>query len=324
MLQPPRSRASTVHEKRGEGVRTIVIALGANLLIAAAKLVAGLVAHSTAMLAESAHSLADSLNEVLLGISMYRARQPAHDAHPMGHRREMFLWALIAALASFLIGGCVSVALAIRTMVNGGEATRPLIAWIVLAVSFIADGASWIQSMRQAREQAREYGLGVREYLLRASDPVVRAVVVEDSAALIGLLIAGGGLLITQLTKSDMPDAIASLLIGILLGVTAVGLARPLADFLVGRSMHAEDLQKLRAIIDTSPAVESIVSLRAVYTGPEEVIVAAKVRPAPRMTVEEITRAMDDLDRNLREASLLVADVFLDLTSGKIGADVNR
>ena len=266
------------------------------------------------MLAESAHSFADSMNEVLLGISLRRARKPAHDEHPIGHGREQFLWAFLAAIGSFLIGGCVSVALAVRSLRVGNETTRPLLASIVLAISFIADGISWLQSLRQARRQAAEYQLGLWSYLVRASDPIVRAVFVEDAAALLGVLIAATGLLISQMTNSHTPDAIASLLIGILLALTAIGLARPLADFLVGRSLHPRQLEKLRTIVQASPAVKDIVSLQAVYTGPEEVIVAAKIRPVTTMSIEEVTRAMDELDRKLRAESQLVGDVYLDLT----------
>lgn len=304
---------------RGESVRTIVIALAANVLIAAAKLVAGLMSHSTAMLAEAAHSLADSLNEVLLGISVGRAKQPAHQDHPLGHGREQFLWAFLAAIGSFLIGGCFSIAMAIWTLEKNTRLESARIAWIVLAVSFVAEGASLVQSVRQTRRQAAEFQLNFREYLRRASDPTVRAVVVEDSAALIGILIAAAGLIFSETTKSSRPDAIASLLIGILLAITAIGLSRPLADFLVGRSIHRDQLEKLHAIVVASPAVAEVIALQAVYTGPEEVVVAAKIRPHMTMGAGELARAMDDLDHKLRAGSSLVADVYLDLTNR--GAD---
>ena len=305
-----RSRAAEEHDERGESVRTIVVALVANVVIAIAKLIAGLVSHSTALLAESAHSFADSLNEVLLGISVRRARKPPDADHPLGHGREQFLWAFMAAIGSFLIGGCLSVFLAIRTLRMGEETTRPGIAWTVLAVSFVADGISLIQSLRHARRQSKEFGLGLWDYIRRASDPTIRAVVVEDSAAVIGVVIAAIGLLI----DTPKADGIASLLIGILLAATAVGLARPLADFLVGRSIHPERLAELRDVVQASPAVDRIISLRAVYSGPEEVIVAAKIKPSKNMTVEQVTLAMDKLDHELRAVSSLVADVFLDLT----------
>jgi cation diffusion facilitator family transporter len=298
----------------GGSVRTVFIALAANVAVAIAKLVAGLLSGSTAMLAEAAHSFADSLNEVFLGISLRRARRPPDATHPLGHGRERFLWALMAAIASFLIGGCLSVFMAIRKFGVHEPVGSAVAAWVVLAVSFAADGASWLQSVGQARREAREHGRSVWRHLVRSSEPLVRAIVVEDSAALIGLAIAAAGLLLRQLLGTNTPDAVASLLIGILLAITAFGLARPLADFLVGRNLPPEELQKLQAILATCPAIEQILTLQAVYTGPEEVIVAAKVHPSKGTTVEELARAMDDLDHKLRTASPFVADVYLDVT----------
>ena len=317
MLRPTnrRSRAALKRIERNESWRTIVIALAANVVIAIAKLISGLMSGSTALLAESAHSLADASNEVLLGISLRRATAPADELHPLGHGRERFLWAFLAAIASFLIGGCFSVGMAIRQLLHSEALGKATAAWIVLGVAFIGDGISLVQSLRQARREAAERGWNVWFHLLRSSDPTVRAVVVEDSAALIGLVLAAVGLLLSHHFGNDRPDAIASLLIGLLMAATAFGLGRPLADFLVGKSLPPALLAELRAIIDRDDAVEEILSMQAVYIGPEEVIVSAKVRPSPQLTVEQLGRAMDDLDHALREASPFVADVFIDVTA---------
>ena len=296
-------------------MRTVFVALAANVIIAAAKLVAGLLAGSSAMLAEAAHSVADSLNEIFLGISLRRSRRPPDAIHPLGHGRERFLWALMAAIASFLIGGCLSVAMAVWQFRSPRVPGSALASWIVLAVSFAADGTSWLQSIGQARREARERGRNVWRHLVRSSEPLVRAIVVEDTAALIGLVIAAVGLLLRDILRSDRPDAVASLLIGILLAVTAFGLARPLADFLVGRSLPPELLEELRKILQASSAVQEVVTLQAVYTGPEEVIVAAKIRPSKLATTDDLARALDDLDHELRKASEFVADVYIDVTT---------
>jgi cation diffusion facilitator family transporter len=317
MLRPTnrRSRAALRRIERNESWRTIVIALAANVVIAIAKLISGLMSGSTALLAESAHSLADASNEVFLGISLRRATAPADDLHPLGHGRERFLWAFLAAIASFLIGGCFSVGMAIRQLMHSETMGNPTSAWIVLGVAFAGDGISLVQSLRQARSEAEERGWNLWFRLFRSSDPTVRAVVVEDSAALIGLVFAAIGLLLSHHFGSDRPDAFASLLIGLLMAATAFGLGRPLADFLVGKSLPANLLDEIRALIDRDDAVEEILSLHAVYIGPEEVIVAAKVRPSPRLTAEQLGRAMDDLDHALRETSPYVADVFIDVTA---------
>src|SRR5262245_20783243 len=244
---PPQRRSATALRRAaaGESTRTVVIAFLANIVIAVAKLIAGLTSRSTGMLAEAAHSAADSVNEVFLGIGLYRQGAPADAIHPSGHGRERFLWSFMAAISSFLIGGCVSIALAVaelneRHAVPGGPA-----AWIVVCISFLAEGASWLQGMRQARAQAKEYELTLWRYLINSSDPLVRAIVVEDSAALIGLCLAAGGLLLSRIWETNVPDSIASLLIGVLLTMTAFGLARPLADFLVGRSIPAPFFERL-------------------------------------------------------------------------------
>ena len=320
MLSNQQRRRSSIALRRaaeGESVRTIVIALLANLVIAAAKLMAGLASYSTGMLAEAAHSAADSVNEIFLAIGLHREKDPPDELHPLGHGRERFLWAFMAAIASFLIGGCLSIVLAIRELETRHPVGATTAAWIVLAISFAADGVSWLQSMRQARRQAREYKLTVWRYLVRASDPVVRAIVVEDSAALAGLTIAAGGLLASRVARTNVPDSIASLLIGLLLAVTAFAVARPLADFLIGRSLPPEQLKDVHALVSQNPAIEEVLTLRAVYSGPEEVVVIAKVHPSPHMNIDELSSAMDDLDHKIRSRFPLVADVFIDVTNAR-------
>ena len=284
----PRRRSAIAlrRAKGGEGTRTIIIALLANIVIAVAKLVGGLVSGSSGLLAEAAHSAADSVNEIFLAIGLHRDRQPPDAEHPEGHGRERFLWAFMAAIASFLIGGCLSIAMAVAGLKTHHPVPSGVTPSVILAVSFVADGASWLQSMGQARSQAREYQLNVWRNILHASDPVVRAVVFEDSAALIGLCLAAIGLVLSRLLESSVPDSLASLLIGLLLAVTAFGLGRPFADFLIGRSLPPQQFKKLQAIVKDDAAIEQILSLRAIYSGPEEVIVMAKARPAADMNID--------------------------------------
>jgi cation diffusion facilitator family transporter len=303
--------------EEGESLRTIVIALLANVAIGVAKLIAGLVSGSSAMIAEAAHSAADCVNEGFLALGLYRAKLPPDERHPFGHARERFLWAFMAAIASFLIGGCLSIGIAIRELEHRRPVGSHLAAWIVLAVSFAADGTSWLQAMRQARRQAKDYGISVWRYIGRASDPVVRAVLVEDSAALIGILLAAGGLLVAGITRSSVPDSLASLLIGLLLAGTAFALAHPFADFLVGRSIPANLLERLRAIVEKDAAIEEILQLEAFYLAPEEAVVLAKVRPAAALKIEELTRAMDELDKKIRRELPIVAEAFVDVTAGR-------
>ncbi len=310
-----RSATALRRAKEGSGIRTIVVALFANVVIAIAKLIGGLLSGSTGMLAEAAHSAADCVNEIFLAVGLHRDRQPADEEHPFGHGRERYLWSFMAAIASFLIGGCLSIAMAVAKLKTNEPVSGGLTAWIVLGVAFIAEGASWLQSVRQARRQAKEYKLTLWTYIVRTSDPVVRAVLVEDSAALLGLAIAASGLLLSQISGTRVPDSIASLIIGVLLAITAFALAWPFADFLVGKSLPRRELEKLHGMVNADQAIEEILSLRAIYSGPEEVLVMAKVHPSPSMSIKELAVAMDDLDGKIRQALPYVADVFIDVTA---------
>jgi cation diffusion facilitator family transporter len=303
-------RASTSHGSR----LSLLVAFVANLFVAAAKLAAGLITGSAALLAEAAHSLADSNNEVLLAVSFRRARRAADAEHPFGYGGVRFIWAFLAAIASFLIGGCLSVGLAINDLVHGNVVDDYLVAWIVLGIAFLADGASLVQTMRQARREAALWGQPTIRFLRHTSDPTLRALAVEDSAALIGLALAAGGLAVHELGGPASSDAIASLLIGILLGATAVGLARPLADLLIGRSVRPERLELARRILASSPAVEEVRQVYAVHVAPQEAVVAAKVHPSPHLSVDELAQEMDRLDARLRGSLPEVGEVFIDLT----------
>ncbi len=301
-----------------------MVALFANLVVAAAKLVAGLVTGSAALLAEAAHSAADSVNELLLGLSLKRGRRPSDAVHPLGHGGARFLWAFIATIASFLIGGCLSIALAVRELLVGSAVERYLVAWVVLAVAFVAEGTSLLQGLAQARREAALWDAKTVDFLRHTSEPTLRAIVVEDGAALIGLILAAVGLLLHEFAGLENADAIAALLIGLLLAATAFGLARPLADLLIGRSMLPARLERVYAIIERSPSIDEVLSVQAVYGAPQEVIVAAKVHAAPGKTADELAEALDDIDHSLRQELPEIAEVFIDLTSHRISSEDGR
>jgi cation diffusion facilitator family transporter len=314
-LAPRHSRAALRAAANREGQRNIVIALVANVAVAGAKLAAGLITGSSALLAEAAHSAADSTNEVLLGLSMRSAKRPPDANHPFGYGGTRFLGAFLAAIFSFLIGGCVSIALAIRELQTQSGVDEFLVAWIVLAIAFAADGASLLASLATTRREAARWDVSVVTFLRTTSDPTLRALVVEDSAALIGVVLAATGLFLHQAVGWTNADAISALLIGLLLAVTAVGLANPLADLLIGRSMPPARLQIAREIIAASPSIDAVLSVFGVQTGPQEVVVAAKVRPLSGQTSEQLAHAFDEIDAALRERLPEVAEVYLDPTS---------
>jgi cation diffusion facilitator family transporter len=252
---------------------------------------------------------------VLLGLSLRRARRPADATHPFGYGGTRFLWAFMAAIFSFLIGGCVSVGLAVNQLIGTTGIDHFLIGWIVLAVAFAADGTSLFVSLAVTRREAALWGQPTVLFLRHTSDPTLRALVVEDSAALIGVGLAASGLFLHQVVGWTDADAIASLLIGLLLGATAIGLARPLAELLIGQSIEPGRLERVNGILAASPGIDAVLSLYAVYVAPQEVIIAAKAHPKPGQTAERLAQALDDVDRAVREELPEVAEVFIDITS---------
>ena len=186
------SRAS-----RGAGsasLTTILVAFVANLLVAVAKSVAAVVTGSASMLAEAAHSWADTGNEVFLVVANRRSRRPPDRAHPLGHGREAYVWSLLAALGLFVAGAAVSVTHGVQELVHPAPATDYVVGYVVLVVSFVLEGASLLRSVRQARPTAKLMERDLIGAVTATSDPTLRAVFAEDSAALIGLAIAAVGL----------------------------------------------------------------------------------------------------------------------------------
>lgn len=315
------SAATLRHARSGANRANIAFAFASNVVVAAAKLAAGLLTGSSALLAEAAHSGADTVNELLLALSLRHGRRAPDAEHPFGYGRVRFVWAFLAAISSFLIGGCISVFLAVRQLTQGGEIGSFTIAWVVLAISAAADASSLAQGLRQARREAALWGQPTIRFLRRTSEPILRAIVVEDAAALTGVAIVAAGLLVHQLGGPTASDSVASLLIGLLLAATAVGLAAPLADLLIGRSIAPDRLARAQAIIAGAAGIDEVLNVYAVNAGPQEAILAAKVHPASGQNAEQLARLLDELDQRLRSELPEIGEVFIDVTSNRLQSE---
>jgi cation diffusion facilitator family transporter len=257
--------------------RTVWVAFGANLLVGLAKSAAAVVTGSASLLAEAAHSWADTGNQVLLIVANRRSRRPPDRAHPLGHGREAYVWSLLAALGLFVAGAAVSVTHGIQTLITPEPATDFVVGYVVLAVSFVLEGISFLQSVRQARPAAELMGRDVLEEVLATSDPTLRAVFAEDGAALAGLVIATVGLAAHQATGSATPDAVGSILIGLLLAVVAVVLINRNRQFLVGEEADRRvRAAAIRALLEM-PEVARVTYLRLEIVGPRTVSVIGDV-----------------------------------------------
>jgi cation diffusion facilitator family transporter len=300
----------------GESTFTVIVAAVANLGIALAKAVAGVISGSSAMLSEAAHSVADTVTEVLLLTALKRSEKPADEDHPLGYGPERYIWAMLAAVATFVGGAVFSIYDGIHTLVAGEEPGEPLVSYIVLAVAFVLEAFSLRTGVRQARGEAARLGAPFKRYLRHTPDTAVKAVVMEDSAALIGLVFAAGGLLGGQLTGSGVWDGIASLCIGALLLYVAWVLGRSNAELLIGRPLPKPMRERIRAELLAVEHVEAVLELTTLVQGPREALIAAKVDFRDVSTAAQIEWACEQAEQRLREVFPAVIRVYLDPTPG--------
>ena len=262
---------------QSESLTTVLVALAANVLVAAAKSAAAAVTGSASLVAEAAHSWADAGNEIFLLIADRRSRRPSDSAHPLGYGREAYVWSLFAAIGVFVAGSAVSVTHGVQELLHPEPASHFLIGYLVLAVSFVLEGASFLQSVRQAKPEAESMQRDLIEHVLATSDPTLRGVFGEDSAALIGLVIAAAGLGLHELTGSSVPDAVGSILVGLLLAVVAIVLINRNRRFLVGQDADPRvRAAAIRALLAT-PEVARVTYLRLEVVGPRSVFVIGDV-----------------------------------------------
>jgi cation diffusion facilitator family transporter len=298
----------------GSSQATVLVAGGANLGIAVAKVVVGALSGSSGLLAEGAHSVADTLNQVFLLTAIKRSRKPADAQHPFGYGMERYFWSLLAAVGIFVLGAGFSFYEGIHALLNPAPVEALPWAFGVLAVSFVFEGISWLKALKQLRGEAREESRSTVEHLVKTTDPTAKTVAFEDSAALIGLVLAAAGLALHSWTGQAAWDAVASILIGVLLIVVAISLGAQSKANLIGQSLPEEARERVRSTIDSSPGVDRVVELLTMRLGPDEVLVAAKVDVVDDRTGGDLEQLADDVERRVREAHPEVRHLYLDPT----------
>jgi cation diffusion facilitator family transporter len=269
------------------------------------------------MLSEAAHSLADTVTEVLLFISLRRGERPADARHPLGYGREAYLWALLAALATFVAGAVVSILDGVDRIRHDGDRGDPRIAFAVLVIAFVLESVSLRRALRQVLGSARRYRISATTFLEETTDTTVRAVTFEDSAALVGLVLAAAGLGLTEITGSSLWDGLSSVLIGVLLVGVAWSLARANLSLLVGRSAPLGLDAVLRSELESLPQVNAVPVFVTTVTGPRRLLVAAKVEFEDGCTTDDIERAADEAERRLVALYPGIEHVFLDPTAAR-------
>jgi cation diffusion facilitator family transporter len=260
-------------------LRTVVVAVAANLLVAVAKGVAALLTGSAAMLAETTHSIADTFNEVLLYVGVRSGARPADERHPFAYGKAGYIWSLLAAVGIFVVGGLFAIAVGVQTLRRPEPVTNVAVGVAVLLISAGLEATSWRRARRQLRSEAAARHLDLGEYLVTSSDPTPTAVFLEDSAALVGIALALAALVLHITTGSALWDGAASLLIGLLLIAVAVVLMRRNLALLTDEAAPADIRERLRLAVAREPWVAEVAELTAVYIGPRHLLVLAHVVP---------------------------------------------
>jgi cation diffusion facilitator family transporter len=293
--------------------RAVLAAFAGNLLIAITKGAAAYLTGSGALLAETAHSIADSLNQILLYIGIRRSVQPASARHPLGHGKERYFWALVVALFLFFGGGIFSIYEAYERFADPHEVVATGIGFLVLGLSMAFELFSLSVAVREVRHAARAERIPVRRFLRQLRDPALRTVLYEDSAALAGLLSAITGLGLTVLTGDQRFDALASAVIGVILIYVAYQLAWSARGLIVGEAPPGEILDALRAAIAKEPGIDKVMDLRAVQMGTKQLLVLARVSVRDDLTAGAAERLLARLRNRLRREHPEVMDSYVEL-----------
>jgi cation diffusion facilitator family transporter len=272
---------AAVADEKNSSTRTVLVAVLANLAIAVAKTVAALLTGSASMWAEAAHSTADTGNEVLLFIGLRRSAKEPDERHPFGYGQERYFWTFLAALGIFLVGGTLSIGEGVRSLLVPEPLESLWVGIAVLVVAFFFEGYSWLTARKQLRAESRERQRSIVEHLRRASDPSATTVFLEDSAALVGLVVALVALLLHAATGWAAWDAIGSMAIGVLLIVVAFLLARRSKTLLLDEAAPADVLEPIRTQVCDAHWVAEVRELQAVYVGPSSLLVNVRVTPTP-------------------------------------------
>jgi len=293
--------------------RTVIIAGAANILVGIAKLVAGILAGSSAMLAEAAHSVADTIDQLFLYFSLRQAERPATHDHPFGHGQERYFWSLLAAFGIFIAGAGFSVFEGILALTRN-QHENPLFAYVALAIAFVAEGTSFCRAFWQVRAEARRQRVELRQHVDSSPDLTVKVALFEDSAAIVGLVFATVGVVLRQLTGSPVWDGGASIAIGALLVALAIKLGMDSKELLIGRAASPELERLIREEITSRPGVAALLDLRTMHMGPDSLIVAARVALDDEIGADQTEDLADEIDSRLSEKLPLQPYVFIDPT----------
>jgi cation diffusion facilitator family transporter len=291
-------------------------ALFANALIALLKLVAAWITGSSGMMAEALHSIADTTNQVFLLLGLRFYKRPASGKHPFGFGKERFFWSFIAAIFIFGVGATYAIYEGVVKIAHPHAPTRLNWAYSVLAISFVLESVSITLAFYQEIKEAHHEGLTFGEYLRESKDPTAKTVLFEDSAALLGIVIAAAGLVLTEYQVGGSAgaywDGIASIVIGLVLAVVAFILARSSRGLLLGEAASAKTVEAIRQAIESHPNVERVVELLTMHLAPKQILINAHVKMREDLLTSEVERTVEEVEARIKQAEPKVEMIFLE------------
>jgi len=290
--------------------KVIYAALVGNALIAVIKFIASTVTGSSAMLSEGIHSLVDTGNQVLLLVGIKRSKRPPGPDFPYGHGKEVYFWSFVVAILIFAVGAGISIYEGIKHLLHPAQLENPTINYIVLGLAMLFEGIAWSVALKEFRKV--KGSLGYFEAVKRGKDPTMFVVLFEDSAAMLGLVAAFAGILLSQLTGIVQFDAIASIIIGLILGGTAVWLAVETQSLLIGESASHDVVEGVRRLASECACVEHVNEVLTMHMGPEYILVNISMDFRDEMLVGQLEREIAAMDRAIKTTYPEVRRIFIE------------
>lgn len=307
-------------EERGTR-RSIYAAFTANLLIAVSKFVAGLISGSAALLAESAHSIADTVNQVFLLVSLRSAGEAPDDEHPFGHGKDRFFWSLLVAVGLFVAGAVFSIYEGVSKILHGsGSHGSFFVAYIVLGAALVFESGALAVSVREFRRTAHEAKVTFLEHFRTTRNTTMKVPLYEDVAAITGILVAATGLVLTQVTGDHLYDGLASVGIGFILVFVAWELGTDSRRLLIGEAMPPETRQKIEEIMISFHEVTEILRLLTMHLGPNSALLTAEIHVVDGLDTDQIEDLLERITQEVRSEVPEVTQTFIELhPEGKTG-----
>ena len=298
--------------------RAIIAALLANIGIAITKFIAAAFSGSASMFAEGIHSLADSGNQILLIIGGKRAKRDATAMHPFGYGRSRYIYAFMVSIVLFSVGGLFSILEGVEKLQHPHELEMVWLPLVVLGAAIIMESLSLRTAVIEANHV--RHGQSWIQFIRHAKSPELPVILLEDLAALIGLVLAFGGVGLTVLTGDATWDAIGTLAIGVLLVLVAIILGRETSSLLVGEGANAGDTQKIRGSLEATAGVESVIHMKTLYLGPDELMVAAKIAVKTSASAQDIADVINAAETSIREAVPAARVIYLEPDIARVSA----